>query len=257
MQQNRFVIISTVCNKGKWVEFNANSVKQQSYNNYLAVYGYDKSTDNTLEYLEKSAQGDDRFIIYKNPNPGSFLKCFMGTYRYLKQNNLIKPDDIIVEVDGDDWLLHPFVLQYLNQIYQNKDTWMTYGQYVQYPAGNVGGHFRLELSDQADKTNSYRTHEFAYSHLKTYKAFLVDNITDEDLTDPATGTYFNAAADFALCMPLVEQAGKDRIFRVPEPMYVYNMSEDLDSETNNRLSEQKEVEMRIRQKTPKFRIGNV
>ena len=34
-------------------------------------------------------------------------------------------------------------------------------------------------------------------------------------------------------------------------------SEDLESETNNRLSKQKEVEMRIRQKPPKFRIANV
>ena len=90
--------------------------------------------------------------------------------------------------------------------------------------------------------------------MKTYKAFLVDQITDDDLTDPITGKYFNAAADFALCMPLVEMAGKNRIFRIDEPVYVYNISEDLDSETNNRLAEQKETEERIRQKTPRIRL---
>jgi len=95
---------------------------------------------------------------------------------------------------------------------------------------------------------------FPYSHLKTYKAFLLDNVTDEDLIDPTTGKYFNAAADFALCMPLVEQAGKNRIFRVPEVLYVYNTSEDLESETNNRVELQKEIKFRIRQIKPKQKL---
>ena len=144
----------------------------------------------------------------------------MGTYRYLKTIRQIQPEDIIVEIDGDDWLLHPFVLQYLNEIYQDENIWMTYGQYVHYPSGEVGGHYSLHLQDNVDMLNSYRANVFPYSHLKTYKAFLLDNITDEDLTDVNTGAYFNAAADFALCMPLVEMAGKSRIFRVEEPLYV-------------------------------------
>jgi hypothetical protein len=55
-------------------------------------------------------------------------------------------------------------------------------------------------------------------------------------------------------MPLVEMAGKSRIFRVDEPLYVYNVSSDLESETNNRVELQKEIEQRIRQITPKDRI---
>lgn len=178
----------------------------------------------------------------------------MSTYRHLKETGLVHPDDIIVEIDGDDWLLHPFVLQYLDQVYMNQGVWMTYGQYVHYPAGDVGGHFHLHLDDNVDATNSYRNSIFPYSHLKTYKAFLLDRVADEDLIDPTTGEYFNAAADFALCMPLVEMAGKSRIFRVEEPLYVYNTSTDLESETNNRVDLQKQVEQRIRQIKPKQRL---
>jgi len=252
--QNKFIIISTVYNKSKWVRFNVNSIKQQSYSNYLTAYGYDESTDDTLEHLTAAVANDTNFLIYHNPNPGCFLNCFMGTYNHLKDTGKIEPDDIIVEIDGDDWLLHPFVLQYLNQIYQNEDIWMTYGQYIHYPSGELGGHYNLELDSQVDATNSYRTHTFPYSHLKTYKAFLLDKITDADLIDPTTGKYFNAAADFALCMPLVEMSGKSRIFRVDEPLYVYNVSEDLESETNNRVELQKQIEMRIRQIKPKARL---
>ena len=253
-KQNKFIIISTVYNKSNWVRFNVNSIKQQSYSNYLTAYGYDKSTDDTLEHLTDSVGNDTNFLIYENPNPGCFLNCFMGTYKHLKHMGLIDPDDIIVEIDGDDWLLHSFVLQYLNQVYQNKDIWMTYGQYIHYPSGELGGHYQLHLDSQVDASNSYRMHTFPYSHLKTYKAFLLDNITDDDLIDPVTGKYFNAAADFALCMPLVELAGKSRIFRVDDPLYVYNISEDLESESNNRVTLQKEVEHRIRQIKPKARL---
>ena len=254
MKQNRFIVISTVYNKSKWVRFNVNSIKQQSYANYLAVYGYDTSTDDTLEHLTDAVKDDPKFSIFHNPNPGCFLNCFMGTYNHLKDTGKIEPDDIIVEIDGDDWLLHPFVLQYLNQIYQNDNIWMTYGQYITYPAGELGGHSHLHLDDNIDKTNSYRTNVFPYSHLKTYKAFLLDRLTDEDLIDPITGKYFNAAADFALCIPLVEMSGKSRIFRVNEPLYVYNVSQDLESETNNRLDLQKQVEQRIRQIKPRERL---
>jgi hypothetical protein len=254
-KQNKFIIISTVYNKGKFVGYNVNSLKQQSYTNFIAAYGYDKSTDDSLSHLESAVGSDERFIIHNNNNPGCYLNCFMSTYKLLKDNNLVDPDDVIVEIDGDDWLLHSFVLQYIHEVYNaNPDIWMTYGQYIMFPIGELGGHFNLHLNDQVDAHNQYRNAEFPYSHLKTYKAFLLDNITDDDLIDPVTGKYFNAAADFALCMPMVEQAGKNRIFRVDQPMYVYNTSTDLESETNNRLSLQKEVELRIRQKTPKQRL---
>jgi hypothetical protein len=55
-------------------------------------------------------------------------------------------------------------------------------------------------------------------------------------------------------MPLVEMSGKSRIFRVSEPLYVYNVSDDLESETNNRVELQKQVEQRIRQIKPKDRL---
>lgn len=112
----------------------------------------------------------------------------------------------------------------------------------------------MHLDNQVDELNAYRQATFPYSHLKTFKAFLMNSITDEDLTDPTTGKYFNAAADFALSMPLVEQAGKNRIFRVPDPLYIYNNSTEVESETNNRLNLQKEVEQRIRQIKPKQKL---
>ena len=252
--QTRFIIISTVYNKSKWITYNISSIRQQSYSNYLAVYGYDKSTDDTLEQLNGMVNfiNDDRFIIYHNPNPGCFLSCFLNTYKHLKSKNLIKPEDVIVEIDGDDWLLHSYVLQHINNIYSNKKIWMTYGQYISYPTGEYGSHMYLQLDDEVDRLNTYRKNVFPYSHLKTYKAHLLDHVCEEDLINPQTGKYFTAASDFVLCMPMVEMAGKDRIFRIDEPVYVYNILDT--SETNTRLEEQKNSEWQIRQLKPRTRL---
>ena len=255
IQNTKFIIISTVYNKGKWISYNINSVYQQSYQNYIAIYGYDKSTDNTLNYINNTFDliNDDRFHIYHNTDSGSFLKCFMNTYSYLKDKGLVNSEDVIVEIDGDDWLLHPFVLQHLSDIYANENIWMTYGQYICYPNGDYGGHIYLHLDDVVDKTNSYRTSTFPYSHLKTYKAHLLDRVNKEDLIDITTNDYFTAAGDFALCMPMVEMAGKSRIHRVDVPLYVYNVGIE-NSETNSRLTEQKSAEYRIRKLKPRNRI---
>jgi glycosyltransferase involved in cell wall biosynthesis len=254
MIQNRFIVVSTCYNKGKWVGFNINSVKQQSHSNFIAIYGYDKSPDNTLEYIKDNIKDDSRFILFENPNPGCFLKNFYGCINYLKDNNLVDDEDVIVEVDGDDWLMHPFVFDYLNQVYQNPDTWMTYGQYIEYPKGNVGGHYNLELDPLIDTNNSYRTNIFPYSHLKTYKFKLLDKVPQESLINPQTGEYFTAAADFALTMPMVEMAGLKRIHRIPEPVYVYNLSEDADNESIHNIQSQKFQEQLIRQITPSKRL---
>ena len=243
---NKFIIISTVYNKEKWIGFNINSIKQQSYKNFTAIYAYDNSSDNTLEELDKHITKDDRFHIVFNRNQDSQISNFLYAYDYMKSLNQIEPEDIIVEVDADDWLLHPFVFDYLNQAYQDPNIWMSYGHYIEYPSGKIGGHFNMYLPDD----NNIRQNPFAYSHLKTYKAWLFDKVPREYLINPETGKYWNITADFAMCMPMVEMAGKDRIIRFDQPIYVYNSGDDSGSESKSRLEEQKRVEKLIRNLKP-------
>ena len=247
---NKFIIISTAYNKEKWIGFNVNSIKQQSYKNFTAIYAYDNSSDNTLEELDKHIAKDDRFHIVFNRNQDSQISNFLYAYDYMKSLNQIEPEDIIVEVDADDWLLHPFVFDYLNQAYQDPNIWMSYGHYIDYPSGKVGGHFNMYLPDD----NNIRQNPFAYSHLKTYKAWLFDKVPREYLINPETGKYWNITADFAMCMPMVEMAGKDRIIRFDQPIYVYNSGDDSGSESKSRLEEQKRVEVLIRNLKPLHRL---
>ena len=112
----------------------------------------------------------------------------------------------------------------------------------------------MHIDDEIDRRNAYREAPFPYSHLKTYKVHLLNKVPTESVTDPETGRYFNITADFALCMPMVEMAGKERIYRVENPIYVYNVSEDADNESQRRLGEQKYKEQVIRQLKPCSRL---
>lgn len=253
--KSKFIIISTCYNKGKWVKNCVSSLKSQSNQNFQAYFGYDESTDDTLKNLKEAIGEDtDQYTIIHNKGEKCFLGNFVYIHKYLKKNNLISDEDIIVEIDGDDWLLHSFVLDSIKKEYKNPKTLMTYGQYIEYPKGNVGSHFYMHLDDQVDKTNSYRKSIFPYSHLRTYKAWLLDKLTDKDLINPKTGKYFGITGDWALCMPLVELVGKKHIKRIDQPIYVLNRHDDLQNESKTDETWQKECEAIIRSMPPRKRL---
>ena len=232
--KNNFIILSTCYNKGKWVKNCVSSLKSQSNQNFKVYFGYDKSTDDTLDNLKEAIGKDkDQYKIIHNKGEKSFLGNFVYLYIYLKKNKLVNKEDIIIEIDADDWLLDCFVLDVIDKAYQSKKTFMTYGQYIEYPKGNLGGHFNMTIDNEVDRLNAYRRAPFPYSHLRTYKSWLLDKIMDKDLINPKTGKYFKHAGDFALCMPMVELVGKKHITRIDDPIYVLNRHDDLENESKH------------------------
>jgi len=152
--KNRFIIITTCYNVEPYIQLNVYVNKFQTYDNALFVYVDDKSTDTTHQTLLNISKDDSRFLVLQNDNNGSQGKAYMYAVDYLTKHSLINDEDIIVEVDGDDWLSSPFVLEYLNEIYKSSDVWMTHGQYQIYPDGVVGGHYQAGISDNVDHTNT-------------------------------------------------------------------------------------------------------
>ena len=253
-KQNRFVTITTCFNVDPYIRMNIMMNKFQSYENALFVYIDDGSTDGTLKSLLELTKGDDRFIVIENPDNGSCGKAFMHGYNWLKAYQIIDPEDIITEIDGDDWLAHSHVLQYLDGIYQDPEIFMSHGQYQMWPEGSTGGHYNVEINDRVDMTHTHRQHAFPFSHLRTFKAWLLDRVTQQSLIDPATGEIFSAAWDLALCIPMVEMVGKKHIFMSPEILYSLNRHPALQNESSARLEEQKAAEQKIRKKPPYERI---
>lgn len=246
MINNKFIIITTCYNVAKWLPINIEITKAQSYKNFICLLVNDKSTDDTSKIIFNHIGQDSRFQYTHNTNNGSQSKAYMWGLDFLENHNMIEDEDVIVEVDGDDWLSSVFVLEYLNNIYQDRNILMTYGQYQLYPSGYVGGHYNMRLTS----THNCRQQPFPYSHLKTYKYSLLKKINRQDLIDPNTNEYYSAAWDHVLCMPMVEMAGASRIHRCDDILYVLNRSDELQNEGKSRVEHQKSVEQCIRSKKP-------
>lgn len=249
MIENKFIIITPCHNVAKWLSINLNTTRYQSYKNFICLVIDDKSNDDPLGEFVKFEDSRFHYITTPEGRGGSQGDAYLYGIEKLEEHNLINDQDIIVEIDGDDWLSSTFVLDYLNNIYQDPEIWMTYGQYQMYPSGQLGGHFGMSISPSI---NEYRKYPFPYSHLKTYKYWLFNKIDRKDLIDKETGKIYNAAWDHALCLPMVEMAGMNHIYRCSDILYILNRSEELQNEGKVNTNNQKLVEQRIRQNQPVY-----
>lgn len=239
----KLVVITTAYNVGDWIGRTIESIKSQSYDNFEVWIGNDCSTDHTVNVFHETVAGDTRFHLVNTKKPrtgqgGTFFTAF----------DAANPDNsnVIVEVDGDDWLPDDEVFKKVAIAYTNPKVWMTYGQYIVHPTKEHGGHWNYHIEDKVDRQNTHRYERFPYSHLKSYYTWLLRKVKREDLIDPQTGEIWNSAWDHALCIPMVEMAGKSRIHRFNEVLYVLNRSQELQNEGKMRTGEQKDVEKRIR-----------
>src|SRR5688572_22934108 len=99
----KFVVIVALYNMGQWLEQTINSIRGQSYGNFRCLLGDDMSTDNSAEVVAKAIHSDPRFELVRHQEK----KFSMGNIATLI--DIARPDDedVIVLVDGDDYLATP------------------------------------------------------------------------------------------------------------------------------------------------------
>ena len=242
--KNKFIIIIPLYNAAKWIKLSLETIKLQSFENFECVIIDDKSTDDSIDVISKIIGDDDRFhLITNNVNVGSSLENFIKGFDYINPAD----DDIIVRLDGDDWLSSVFVLEYLDNIYNSTGCWLTYGTYQTYPSGQDGSHHCIDIPDDVHEDRAYREWTHVYSHLRTHKAFLLKNVDRNDLKYTDGGDYFREAEDVAHMFPLIEMCGKDKIFCIKDILLILNR-ENENNVANKRLNKQKETEALIRNK---------
>jgi len=222
---NIFKIIIPCYNVESWIIKTISSVLDQTYENWKAIIFDDGSTDTTLEKIKSVLQNSpkkDKFIVKrKNINSGGILENHIYCI-----NEMCKDDeDIIVLLDGDDWFYSNDVLQYLNEVYKDKDIWLTYGNYI-----CINPTFNLNRP--LVSTRTYRKNlDWCTSHLKTFKYKLFKGIDREDLY--YNGHFIKMAGDMALMYPMIEMAGMKRIKFIERPLYVYNNINPLNEDKKN------------------------
>lgn len=204
-------IVSCFWNAESYIEKCITSVKNQTLKDFKMFLIDDMSNDKTNEIVEKLIQGDDRFIHIKNTEKKFKLKNLDDL---LMDESLINDEDIIVELDGDDWFYNETVLQKVFDKYnKNKNLWITNGSFI-YSDGRMG--FSAKSNPQ-----TIRKDLFVFSHLRTWKAHLWRSIGEESFIEQ-NGSYFKSGADTAYSFPMLEMAGEKHYEFIPDILLVYN-----------------------------------
>jgi glycosyltransferase involved in cell wall biosynthesis len=200
-------VVSCFWNAEKYLPNCIRTLKNQKNVDFQVFLIDDMSTDNSVEVLKNLIGDDKRFNLIAN------------TEKKFKLKNLddliptFDDEDIVVELDGDDFLLFDNVLERVSNFYKDKNVWLTNGSFM-YTNGVQG------FSSEANP-DTVRNDAFTFSHLRTWKAFLWKAIPKDYFMD-IDGTYFKSAPDVAYTIPLLELSGKEHYRYNPEIVYVYN-----------------------------------
>jgi glycosyltransferase involved in cell wall biosynthesis len=221
-----FVIVIPSYQNIKWCEKTLLSALSQNYPNFRIIYTDDCSTDGTADKVESLIREHDtnkRVTLIRNTER-----------KYAVQNiyNMVHSCDdneIIITLDGDDWLAHKDVLNRVNKEYVEKDVWITYGQWISYVDKSRG--CSCEIPKPIIDSNRFRRYDWCSSHLRTHYAWLYKLIRKEDLMH--NGEWLKMTGDLATMFPMLELAGPKQSF-IPDILYVYNYTSSINDAKVNR-----------------------
>lgn len=246
---NHFKIIVPLYNVEKWIKYCIRSIKTQTHTDFECIIIDDISTDNSQELIKNEIKEDNRFRLIVNTEKKYALKNIHDALIECSPDD----EDIVVTVDGDDWLANKDVLKTVNNIYQTNECWMTYGSYAEYPS-KARGKFAKQIPQQVIDMNSFRRHKWCSSHLRTFKHHLWKSINKKDLVNPETGRFIKAAWDLAFMFPMLEMCGNKSHF-IDKILYIYNRGNPLNEDKVNH-SVQLNEERIVRNKELYNRIEN-
>jgi hypothetical protein len=133
------------------------------------------------------------------------------------------PEAIIIILDGDDSLVNDnTVFTYYNNIYDGS-TEFTYGS-----CWSMVDSIPLisqPYPEAVKQSGTYRNHHFnwilPYTHLRTFKQYLIKDCDDELFKD-VNGNWYKAGGDGSIFYALIESADPDKVKCLQDIVYNYN-----------------------------------
>jgi glycosyltransferase involved in cell wall biosynthesis len=241
--QKHILVIIPSYNNATWYTKNLDSVINQEYENYRIIYIDDNSSDGTVskvaQYIKDKGCAARCTLIANKSNAGAMANIYNAVH------TCAHDDEIVITLDGDDWLAHNGVFEVINKAYADPQVWMTYGNYTHWPQQSFGSTCG-ELPQVVIDQHAYRRYPWKTSHLRTFYAWLFKKIKKEDLCD--TAGFYRVTWDQAFMFPMLEMAA-GRWHYIPDILYVYNVQNPL-NDFKVRLRQQLAAEREIRSKTP-------
>ena len=132
-------------------------------------------------------------------------------------------EDVIVNIDGDDWFSSHKALDRIAQEYRS-GALATYGSMLLLHDGKL---FQDDTSGAPpDKDGNYRAGDWHYPQPRTYKYKLLKRVRPEDLRNPSTGEYYFVGCDVAYMTPIMEMAGS-RLRYIQDAIYGYTLDNPI------------------------------
>lgn len=208
IKDKSFVFLLYTNETPKTCEQNISSILEQTYENYRIIFLETQNVKPFTNILKTLAAKENKshllqVLSFDEQIPS--MKCFQ------KALDSIKNDEIVIQLECNDWLANNLVLTKLNQIYTtSEETWLTYSQYLEYPSyqkGVVDPYLKKLLRNRHTRKIPWLS-----SPLKTYYAGLFKQINSQS-TNPQT-------LDLYL-LPLAEYS-KNHIRFIEDPLYIHN-----------------------------------
>lgn len=220
-------LVVVVCsyNNALWVEKNLDSIFMQQYDNFRVIYIDDASQDETAQlvanYLSKHGL-EDKVTLIANKVRTRKTKNIYNAFHSCDD------DEIIVIVDGDDWLSHKNVFSSINEAYQSGDVWLTWGQFLMSDKMNLG--WGKPVPEHLIASNDFREFTWVYGAPRSFYAWLFKQIKLEDFVGLTVngfqGKFYPSSDDFAMMYPMLEMAHNHIAF-LPEVAYIVNQYNPL------------------------------
>lgn len=180
----------------------------------------------TVTVIDDASTNPSQALFIKNVCLNNGWHCTLNTTNLEVAHNLWRaiqsinpdPDDVIIELDGDDALM-PNAVERIAQEYANPDVWCSYGSYQYWPNPDHWHNPALPYPPEVVANRSYRHHNVLFNHPETWRAFLWKRLAPWELQDEK-GQWIRRTWDFCCMMPLLELAGT-HWRHIPDILYLY------------------------------------
>jgi len=225
--KNNIKVITPFYNPGEFLETCVNTLMSQKYENFKVLFVDDCSTDGSFDKLPHD---NEKAIVIKNEIRKTALENIHNAII-----NHCEPDDIVILIDGDDWLPNKNVLSYVNDFYNQNDCWIMYGQ-----ANWTDGRRGFASAYSAEEFKNIRKSPFRVSHLRTFRAGLYQKIKEQDsefsCMKDSSGEFYKMTYDVAIVLPMLEMAGAEKVAFNDTILYIYNRNNPIsDDKVNQQL----------------------
>ena len=219
----KFTFIISSYNNENNIYNNLLSIIYQNNKNWNIIYTNDCSEDKTDELFQKITKyynilGKVKYINNSVNKKQSY--CKYKSYKYCKD------DEIIIILDGDDWLCRNDVLSLLTKSYLQEGCLALYTGYKIYSDNKIDKIVcGSEYPEEVKRNGDYRKYgSWKFTHIKTGYSNLFKNIPINYLK--YNDKWLDRCTDLAEYYSVCEMA-KEKVFHLNEVCCVYNKNNSL------------------------------